>query len=103
KPDGRNVLCGPAGGLHPIDPHFYVANITLVGATLGGYPPDVMAEMFAEANVDLVARLDAGTFRTTVTQVVDFDEVPKMLTEMAGRRTIGRSVERASSARRRPR
>ena len=38
-PDGRWVLCGHAGGLVPIDPSFYMANHTLVGATLGGYPP----------------------------------------------------------------
>jgi NADPH:quinone reductase-like Zn-dependent oxidoreductase len=36
--------------------------------------------------------LDAGTFRTTVTHVVGFDEVPKVLTDMAARRTIGRPV-----------
>jgi NADPH2:quinone reductase len=96
KPDGRHVLCGHAGGLPSIDPHFYVANVTLVGATLGGYPPDVMAAMFAEANADLLAMLDAGTFRTTATQVVDFDEVPKVLAEMAARRTIGRPVVRIS-------
>lgn len=94
KPDGRHVLCGHAGGLEPIDPHFYVANITLVGATLGGYPPDVMTEMFAEANRALIGMLDAGTFRTTVTQVIEFDDVPKVLTDMAARRTIGRPVVR---------
>lgn len=94
KPDGRHVLCGHAGGLEPIDPHFYVANITLVGATLGGYPPTVMTEMFAEAGAALVAMLDAGTFRTTATQVVQFDDVPQVLTEMAARRTIGRPVVR---------
>ncbi len=94
KPDGRHVLCGHAGGLQPIDPHFYVANVTLVGATLGGYPPDIMTQMFAEASVDLLAMLDAGTFRTTATHVVEFDEVPHVLTEMAARRTIGRPVVR---------
>jgi len=93
-PDGRHVLCGHAGGLEPIDPHFYVANVTLVGATLGGYPPDVMAAMFAEASRELLAMLDAGTFRSTATQVVEFDEVPAVLTEMAARRTIGRPVVR---------
>jgi NADPH2:quinone reductase len=93
-PGGRHVLCGHAGGLQPIDPHFYVANVTLVGATLGGYPPTVMAEMFAEAGAALGAMLDAGTFRTTATQVVEFDDVPNVLTEMAARRTIGRPVVR---------
>jgi NADPH2:quinone reductase len=96
KPDGRHVLCGHAGGLEPIDPHFYVANTTLVGATLGGYAPDTMVEMFAEANTDLLAMLDAGTFRTTATQVVDFADVPKTLTDMTARRTIGRPVVRIS-------
>jgi NADPH2:quinone reductase len=94
KPGGRHVLCGHAGGLEPIDPHFYVANVTLVGATLGGYPPAVMSEMFAEAGAALLAMLDAGTFRTTATQVVDFAAVPKVLTDMAARRTIGRPVVR---------
>jgi NADPH2:quinone reductase len=94
KPDGRHVLCGHAGGLESIDPHFYIANVTLVGATLGGYRPDVMAEMFADAGAELSAMLDAGTFRTTATQVVEFDDVPKVLTDMAARRTIGRPVVR---------
>ncbi len=93
-PDGRHVLCGHAGGLEPIDPHFYVANVTLVGATLGGYPPDVMAVMFAEASSELLAMLEAGTFRPTTTQVVDFEDVPAALTAMAERRTIGRPVVR---------
>jgi NADPH2:quinone reductase len=93
-PDGRHVLCGHAGGLEPIDPHFYVANVTLVGATLGGYPPDVMAEMFAEASNELLAMLEAGTFRPTTTQVIGFDDVPGALTAMAARRTIGRPVVR---------
>ena len=40
--DGRRVLCGHAGGLVPHDPHFYMYNHTLVGATLGSYPRDEM-------------------------------------------------------------
>lgn len=91
-PGGRHVLCGHAGGLEPIDPHFYVANVTLVGATLGGYPPDVMAAMFESASADLTRMLADGTFRPTPSQVVDFDNVPSVLTEMAERRTIGRPV-----------
>jgi len=94
SPDGRHVLCGHAGGLEPIDPHFYVANITLVGATLGGYPPAVMAAMFAEASSELGAMLDAGTYRPTPTRVFEFDEVPAVLTAMAARDTIGRPVVR---------
>jgi NADPH:quinone reductase len=94
RPDGRHVLCGHAGGLELIDPHFYVANVTLVGATLGGYPPPVMSEMFADANRALVDMLDAGTFRPTVSQVTEFGDVPQILADMAARRTIGRPVVR---------
>ncbi len=95
-PDGRHVLCGHAGGLVPIDPHFYVANVTLVGATLGGYAPDVMRAMFVDAERELLAMLDAGTFRPTPTQTVDFGDVPAVLTDMAARRTIGRPVVRVA-------
>jgi NADPH2:quinone reductase len=91
-PDGRHVLCGHAGGLEPIDPHFYVANVTLVGATLGGYSPEVMAAMFAEASAELLTMLRAGTFRPSRTQVVEFNDVPAALTAMSERRTIGRPV-----------
>jgi NADPH2:quinone reductase len=94
RPDGRHVLCGHAGGLQPIDPHFYVANVTLIGATLGGYPPAVMAAMFAEASSELLEMLDKGTFRPTPTKVVDFADVPEALTAMAERETIGRAVVR---------
>jgi NADPH2:quinone reductase len=94
RPDGRHVLCGHAGGLQPIDPHFYVANVTLVGATLGGYPPAVMAAMFTEASSELLEMLDKGTFRPTTTQVLDFADVPEALTAMAERETIGRAVVR---------
>ena len=93
-PDGRHILCGHAGGLEPIDPHFYVSNITLLGATLGGYPPDVMAAMFAEASSELLRMLNAGTFRPSPTQVIEFEDVPETLTAMAERRTIGRPVVR---------
>jgi NADPH2:quinone reductase len=91
-PGGRHVLCGHAGGLEPIDPHFYIANVTLVGATLGGYPPDRMAAIFETASADLTRMLAEGTFQPTPSQVVDFDNVPSVLTEMAERRTIGRPV-----------
>ena len=95
-PGGRHVLCGHAGGLEPIDPHFYVANVSLVGATLGGYPPEQMAAMFDDASGYLTKMVSAGTFRPTPSQVVDFDDVPKVLTEMAARQTIGRSVVRVA-------
>jgi NADPH2:quinone reductase len=95
-PGGRHVLCGHAGGLEPIDPHFYVANVTLVGATLGGYPPERMAGMFDEASTELMKMLSAGTFRPTPSDIVEFDDVPRVLTEIAARQTIGRPVVRVT-------
>ena len=47
-PDGRHVLCGHAGGLIAHDPHFYVRNHTLVGATLGGYRAPEMRRIHDE-------------------------------------------------------
>jgi len=91
-PDGRHVLCGHAGGLVPHDPHFYVANHTLVGATLGGYPRPEMQRIHAEAH-DAIADLFArGRYKPLVSRVVEFDDVPAALTDLAERRTWGRVV-----------
>jgi NADPH2:quinone reductase len=95
-PDGRHVLCGHAGGLIAHDPHFYVRNHTLVGATLGGYSAEHMTALYAEADAALRKLLDAGTYRPMVTRSIDFDEVPQALTDMAERRTIGRVVVRVA-------
>ena len=75
-PDGRHVLCGHAGGLIPHDPHFYMYNHTLVGATLGSYPRPVMARIHAETHAALLDLLAAGRYRPTVERCVAFDEVP---------------------------
>jgi NADPH2:quinone reductase len=93
-PDGRHVLCGHAGGLLPHDPSFYLFNHTLVGVTLGGYPPEEMRRMNAETHDALAALLAAGRYRPTVERVVDFDEVPAALSDLANRRTTGRVVVR---------
>jgi NADPH2:quinone reductase len=91
-PDGRWVVCGHAGGLQPIDPHFYMANHTIVGATLGGYPRDVMRAMETEAHDAVVAWWHAGAFRPVTTEVVPFTAVPDACTALAERRTRGRVV-----------
>lgn len=91
-PDGRWVVCGHAGGLQPIDPHFYMANHTIVGATLGGYGRDVMAAMEAEAQTAVVDWWRAGRFRPVTTEVVPFGAVPDACTAIAARRTRGRVV-----------
>jgi len=93
-PDGRAVLCGHAGGLRPIDPHFYVHNVTLVGATLGGYGPTVMAAIERDCQDALVELLARGAFRPTTTRVVDFEDVPAAVADLAARRTMGRVVVR---------
>jgi NADPH2:quinone reductase len=93
-PNGRHVLCGHAGGLQPIDPHFYMYNRTLVGATLGSYPRDEMRRIHEETHAALVGLLDSGGFRPQVTQSVAFADVPDALTDLAARRTMGRVVVR---------
>lgn len=93
-PDGRHVLCGHAGGLVPHDPHFYMYNHTLVGATLGSYPRAVMEQIHHETNAALSELLAAGRYRPNVTRCVGFAEIPSALTDLAARRTIGRVVAR---------
>jgi NADPH2:quinone reductase len=95
-PDGRHVLCGHAGGLVPHDPHFYMYNHTLVGATLGSYPRAEMERIHHETNGALSELLASGRYRPNVTRCVAFDEVPAALTDLAARRTMGRVVVRVS-------
>jgi NADPH2:quinone reductase len=93
-PDGRHVLCGHAGGLIAHDPHFYVRNHTLVGATLGGYPREEMTRIHAETQTEIGALMAAGRYRPLVSRVVDFADVPAAITDLAERRTWGRVVVR---------
>jgi NADPH2:quinone reductase len=93
---GRHVLCGHAGGLAPIDPHFYLRNHTLVGVTLGGYGPVEMARIHAETQEAIDRLIAAGAYRPTPTQVIDFADVPAALTALAARRTAGRIVVRCT-------
>jgi NADPH2:quinone reductase len=93
-PDGRHVLCGHAGGLLPHDPHFYVYNQTLVGATLGGYSRAHMQRIHAETHDALAKLLAEGRYRPTVERCVEFADVPAALADLAARRTLGRVVVR---------
>lgn len=97
-PDGRHVLCGHAGGLIPHDPHFYMFNHTLVGATLGGYPREEMSRINTESQAALTTLLAEGRYRSLPSRCVGFDEVPQALTDLAARRTTGRVVVRISDA-----
>ena len=93
-PDGRHVLCGHAGGLIAHDPHFYVRNHTLIGATLGGYPREEMTRIHAETQTAIEKLIDEGRYRPLVSRAVDFADVPKAITDLAERRTWGRVVVR---------
>jgi NADPH2:quinone reductase len=93
-PDGRHVVCGHAGGLIPHDPHFYMYNHTLVGATLGSYPRAEMQRIHAETHAALLELVAADRYRPTVTRCVAFGDVPNALTDLAARRTTGRVVVR---------
>jgi NADPH:quinone reductase len=94
-PEGRAVLCGHAGGIRPIDPRsFYMANLTLVGATMGAYPPAMGRAIEEDAQRRILALLAAGRFKPVVGRVIDFADVPKALTDLAARRTMGRIVVR---------
>jgi len=93
-PDGRHVLCGHAGGLVAHDPHFYLYNHTLVGATLGSYPRPEMQRIHAETQAALTELLRDGRYRPVVTRCVEFADVPAALTDLAARRTMGRVAVR---------
>jgi NADPH:quinone reductase len=93
-PDGRHVLCGHAGGLIAHDPHFYVRNHTLIGATLGGYPRDEMRRIHHETQAAIEDLVVAGRYRPLVSRCVDFADVPAAVTDLAERRTWGRVVVR---------
>ena len=99
-PDGRHVMCGHAGGLKPVDPHFYVFNHTLVGATLGGYPKPEMDRIEQESQAAIVRLLEQGRYRPVVGRCVSFDDVPDAISEIAARNTSGRVVVRISGDRR---
>jgi NADPH:quinone reductase len=89
---GRHVLCGHAGGLPMIDPHFYLHNHTLVGVNLAGYGPVEMRRMHEETQAGIDELMARGAYRPTPTRVVGFDDVPGALADLAARRTTGRVV-----------
>ena len=93
-PDGRHVLCGHVGGLVPIDPALLRRQRHARGRDARWLRAEIMREMFVDAERDLLAMMDVGTFRPTPTETVDFGDVPAVLTEMAARHTIGRPVVR---------
>ncbi len=94
--EGRHIMAGHAGGLIPVHPNeFYLQNWTLIGCCVGsGYSPEQMPKNEDEAHayvLDLIAR---GHYRTPVSRVVPFDEIPEALGDLAERRAMGRIVAR---------
>jgi NADPH2:quinone reductase len=92
--EGRHIMAGHAGGLIPVHPNeFYLQNYTLIGCCVGsGYPREQLPANEDEAHayiMDLIAR---GLYRTPVTKVVSFDEIPEALRDVAERRVMGRIV-----------
>jgi len=94
RPNGRRVLCGHAGGLIAHDPHFYMYNHTLIGATLGSYPREEMRRINVETQEALEKLIVEGQYRPTVERVVDWLDVPEAFNDLAERRTLGRVVVR---------
>src|SRR5262249_53289931 len=94
RPNGRWILCGHPGTLRPIDPSFYMQNLTLVGATLGGYDRDTMRAIEQETQDEVVQLWKEGRFRPVTTKSIEFDDVPDALEAMSRRETIGRVVVR---------
>ena len=94
RPNGRRVLCGHAGGLIAHDPHFYMYNHTLIGATLGSYPREEMRRINVETQEALEKLIVEGQYRPTVERVVDWLDVPEACNDLAERRTLGRVVVR---------
>jgi NADPH2:quinone reductase len=90
--DGRHVLCGHAGGLLKHDPHFYVLNHTLVGATLGGYSRPEMQRIQNETHAVLTKLIAEGKYRPLATRTVAFADVPAAVDDLAHRRTMGRVI-----------
>jgi len=67
-------------------------NLTLVGATLGGYDRDTMRAIEQETQDAVVQLWKDGRFKSVTTRAIGFDDVPDALTAMSQRETIGRVV-----------
>lgn len=97
--EGRHIMAGHAGGLIPVHPNeFYLQNWTLVGCCVGaGYPTAQMLANEQEAHDYVLGLIRSGRYRTPVSKVIFFDEIPDALRDVAERRVMGRIVARVSS------
>ncbi len=97
--EGRHIMAGHAGGLIPVHPNeFYLQNWTLIGCCVGsGYSKEQMPRNEDEAHAYVLDLIDRGLYRTPVSKVVGFDEIPETLRDVAERRVMGRIVARIDS------
>lgn len=97
--EGRHVMAGHAGGLIPIHPNeFYLQNWTLVGCCVGmGYPPEQLPQNEQEAHDYILDLIDRGLYKTPVSRVVGFEDIPEALRDIGDRRAMGRIVARINA------
>jgi len=96
--EGRHIMAGHAGGLIPVHPNeFYLQNWTLIGCCVGsGYPREEFPANEQEAHDYVLDLIDRGLYKTPVSRVVSFDEIPEALRDVASRKVMGRIVARVS-------
>ena len=96
KVEGRHIMAGHAGGLLPVHPNeFYLQNWTLIGCCVGsGYPPHQMPANEQEAHDYVLKLIQSGRYRTPVSKVISFEEIPETMRDIAERRVMGRIVAR---------
>jgi NADPH2:quinone reductase len=97
--EGRHVMAGHAGGLIPVHPNeFYLQNWTLIGCCVGsGYSPEQLPENEDEAHAYVLDLIERGLYRTPVSKVVSFEQIPETLRDIAERRVMGRIVAHIGS------
>jgi NADPH2:quinone reductase len=87
---GRLLAIGFASGRWPQVPvhELVMTNTSIVGVLAGGYSRSELGNVHARLS-DLVAR---GALRTTVTEIVSFDDLPQALQRLADRALVGKAV-----------
>ncbi|MET0783767.1 MAG: NADPH:quinone oxidoreductase family protein [Leifsonia flava] len=95
--EGRIVVIGFAGGTVPTvrANHALVKNYGVLGLHWGLYPTKNPA-LVAEAHAELVRLADAGAISPLVGGVVEFEDAPAAIQQLAGGATVGRLVVRVT-------
>lgn len=94
--EGRHIMAGHAGGLLPVHPNeFYLQNWNLIGCCVGaGYPPEEQPGMEQAAHDQILELIRNGQYRTPVSEVISFEEIPEAFRSMVDRKAMGRIVAR---------